>query len=77
MPLDMVCLTVQLIEFLTQVLRVDFTMDGAPMKTIPHSKASEGSSSQNWAHSPNNDLPEEGYSGDRVSSKLKGVHCKM
>lgn len=67
-PFETVCLPVQLIKFLTQVLRVDFTMDGAPMKTISHSKASEGSSSQNRAHSPNNDLSEEGYSGDRVSS---------
>lgn len=37
------------------------------MKGVSHGKAAEGSSSQHRTHSPNNDLSEDGYPGDRVS----------
>jgi len=42
-------------------------MDGTQMKSVSHSKTSEGGSSQHRTHSPNNDFSEEGYnSADRV-----------
>lgn len=38
------------------------------MKSVSHSKTSEGSASQHRSHSPNNDFTEDGYSEDRVRS---------
>ena len=39
------------------------------MKSVSHSKTSEGSASQHRSHSPNNDFSEDGYSEDKVCSR--------
>ena len=43
-------------------------MDSIQMKSVSHSKTSEGSASQHRSHSPNNDFSEDGYSEDKVCS---------
>ena len=47
---------------------VHAAMDSTQMKSVSHSKTSEGSASQHRSHSPNNDFSEDGYSEDKVCS---------
>lgn len=47
-------------------------MDNIQKKGGSHGKSSEGSSAQHRAHSPNNDLSEDGYSRDRADTISQG-----
>ena len=47
---------------------VHAAMDSTQMKSVSHSKTSEGSASQHRSHSSNNDFSEDGYSEDKVCS---------
>ncbi|XP_073253195.1 phosphatidylinositol-3,5-bisphosphate 3-phosphatase MTMR2-like isoform X2 [Porites lutea] len=47
-------------------------MDSTQMKSVSHSKTSEGSASQHRSHSPNNDFSEDGYSEDKGDPSSHG-----